>query len=64
MAEEIEIKKKSKHRWGIWLGGIFLLIGVVWLLVALGIIPAAYLRFWPQILLIILGILIVAKSLR
>ncbi|HOQ19733.1 MAG: hypothetical protein RBT32_05235 [Methanothermobacter sp.] len=64
MAEEIEIKKKKpKGRWGVYLGGIFILIGAVWLLVALGIIPGAYLRFWPQVLLIITGILILIKSL-
>ncbi|MBC7119033.1 MAG: hypothetical protein H5T36_01140 [Methanobacteriaceae archaeon] len=65
MAEEIEIKKKkSKDRWGVYLGCIFIFIGAIWLLVALGIIPTAYLRFWPQVLLIIIGILILIKSLR
>lgn len=65
MAEEIEIKKKKpkKHRWGIYLGSIFIFIGVIWLLITLGLIPEAYLRFWPQFLLIILGILILVKSL-
>lgn len=63
LAEEIEIKKKKpKHRWGVYLGGIFILIGTLWLLVALGIVPVVYLRFWPQVLLIIIGILILVKS--
>jgi len=53
LAEEIEIKKeKSKDRWGVYLGCIFILIDAIWLLVALGIILTAYLRFWPQVLLI------------
>jgi len=63
MADEIEIKKKPKHRWGVYLGGIFILIGAIWLLVALGLIPADYMRFWPQVLLIIIGILILVRSL-
>lgn len=64
MKEEVEIKRKKQHRWGIYLGIIFIFIGAIWLLIALGLIPAAYLRFWPQFLLIIIGILILAKSLR
>jgi|GEM_PF-7124885 len=35
LAEEIEIKKeKSKDRWGVYLGCIFILIDAIWLLVA------------------------------
>ncbi|MDI9624424.1 MAG: hypothetical protein QFX38_06020 [Methanothermobacter sp.] len=63
MAEEIEIKKKKpKHKWGVYFGGMLIIIGAIWLLVALGIVPVVYLRFWPQILLIVIGILILVKS--
>ncbi len=60
---EIKRKRNRYKKWGVYLGSIFIIMGGVWLLVALGIIPSGYLRFWPQVLLIILGALIIIRSI-
>lgn len=70
MEDEVEIKRKPRRPseggrlWGVYLGVIMVIIGVLWFAFAAGIIPPQYSRFWPQALLVILGILIIIKSAR
>ncbi|WP_321211908.1 hypothetical protein [Methanothermobacter sp. DP] len=70
MEEEVEIKRKprkpeyGRSLWGIYLGSILVVIGVIWFAFASGLIPPQYSRFWPQALLVIIGVLIIIKSIR
>ncbi|AUB56522.1 MULTISPECIES: hypothetical protein [Methanobacterium] len=72
MEEEIKIskatnskpkKKKNINRWGIYISICFIVIGLVWYGVNLGVIPLSFLQEQAgPIVLIIIGILILVKS--
>ncbi|MBE2899591.1 hypothetical protein DNK57_01935 [Methanothermobacter thermautotrophicus] len=68
MGDEVEINRRPRQppegggQWRIYLGVILVIIGVLWFAFDAGIIPPQYSRFWPQALLVILGILIIIKS--
>ncbi len=56
-------KMKKRSVWGIAIGLILILVGVIWYAYLVGIIPLIYLQYWPQILLVLVGLLILIKSL-
>ncbi|MCK9150637.1 hypothetical protein [Methanobacterium alcaliphilum] len=60
---EMEEKKKKRNVYGIYIGLAFIVIGFVWYAINMGLIPLQYLESWPQILIIVVGILILIKSL-
>jgi hypothetical protein len=56
-------KTKNINKWGILISFVFLAIGLIWYGVNLGIIPYQFLQEQAgPIVLIIIGILILAKS--
>ncbi len=55
-------KKKVRNKLGIYLGLFLLVIGIFWFAIDAGLIPAQYLDFWPQFLLIIIALIILIKS--
>jgi hypothetical protein len=71
MEEEIVIektdvkpkKKRNINKWGIYISLCFIIIGVVWYGVNLGIIPLTFLQEQAgPIVLVLLGVLILIKS--
>jgi len=63
--EEAKKDKKNRKRntIGIFIGICFVIIGIIWYAVNMGLIPLKYFESWPQIVLVIIGILILIKSL-
>ena len=56
-------KKRNINKWGIYISICFILIGLVWYGVNLGIIPLTFLQEQAgPIVLILIGILILVKS--
>ena len=47
----------------LYFGLICIVVGLIWFAYTLGIIPEIYLKTWPQILLILIGIFLVIKSI-
>ena len=47
----------------LYFGLICIVVGLIWFAYTLGLIPEIYLKTWPQILLILIGIFLVFKSL-
>lgn len=47
----------------LYFGLICIVVGVIWFAYTLGLIPEIYLKTWPQILLILIGIFLVIKSI-
>ncbi|MDI6841698.1 MAG: hypothetical protein QMC92_02680 [Methanothermobacter wolfeii] len=70
MEDEVEINRKPRRPpsdrslLGVYLGIILIIIGILWFAFAAGIIPPQYSRFWPQALLVIIGLLVLIKSLK
>lgn len=60
---DVEENKRKKNVWGIYLGICLILIGLLWYAVNMGLIPVQYLESWPQILIVLIGILVLIKSL-
>ena len=61
--ESKEPKKSNRNKMGIYVGIILIILGIIWYAIDAGLIPARYLEAWPQFIIIILGLLIVIKSL-
>ncbi|MGC9516085.1 MAG: hypothetical protein ACP5C3_00130 [Methanomicrobiales archaeon] len=62
--ETVQTKKSKKRNViGLYIGICFIIVGVIWYAVNTGLIPIEYLQSWPQIVLVIIGILILIKSL-
>jgi hypothetical protein len=56
-------KKRNINKWGIYISLLFIIIGLVWYGVNLGIIPVSFLQEQAgPIVLVIIGILILVKS--
>lgn len=56
-------KKRNINKWGIYISICFILIGLVWYGVNLGIIPLTFLQEQAgPIVLVLIGILILVKS--
>ena len=56
-------KKRDINKWGIYISLCFIVIGLVWYGVNLGIIPLSFLQEQAgPIVLVIIGILILVKS--
>ena len=56
-------KKRNINKWGIYISLCFILIGLVWYGVNLGIIPLTFLQEQAgPIVLVLIGILILVKS--
>jgi uncharacterized membrane protein len=60
---DVKENKSKKNIWGIYIGICLILIGTLWYAVNMGLIPVQYLQSWPQILMVLVGILVVIKSL-
>ncbi len=71
MDENIEInepsmknKKRKVNRWGIYISLCFIIIGVVWYGVNVGLIPMQYVQQeLGPIIVVLIGLLILIKSL-
>ena len=61
--EAKENKNKKRNTIGIFIGICFVIVGIIWYAVNMGLIPLKYFESWPQIVLVIIGILILIKSL-
>lgn len=56
-------KKRNINKWGIYISICFILIGLVWYGVNLGVIPLTFLQEQAgPIVLVLIGILILVKS--
>lgn len=56
-------KKRNINKWGIYFSLFFIIVGLVWYGVNMGVIPISFLQEQAgPILLIIIGILILIKS--
>lgn len=56
-------KKRNINKWGIYISLCFIVIGLVWYGVNLGIIPLSFLQEQAgPIVLVIIGVLILVKS--
>ena len=64
-SEDIRTKKPRKRNiWGIYISLCFIIIGVVWYGVNIGIIPLSFIQEQAgPIIIVIVGILILLKSL-
>lgn len=51
--------KDSLYKFAIIFGGLLIIYGILWLLVELGIIPLILINVFPQIVIILLGIIII-----
>lgn len=58
-----EIDKRKRNVWGVYIGICLILVGLLWYAIEMGLIPMQYLQLWPQILIVLIGILILIKSL-
>ena len=56
-------KKSKRNIYGIYIGICLVIVGVLWYAVNMGLIPLQYLQSWPQILIVLVGLLILIKSL-
>jgi hypothetical protein len=57
------VKKRNINKWGIYISICFIIIGLVWYGVNLGIIPISFLQEQAgPIVLVIIGVLILVKS--
>ena len=57
-------RKRRINKWGVYLGVIFVVIGVVWYAVNVGIIPFTFIQEQAgPIIIIIIGLLILIRSL-
>lgn len=61
---DVKEDKSKKNIWGIYIGICLILIGALWYAVNMGLIPVQYLQSWPQILIVLVGILVLIKSLK
>jgi hypothetical protein len=71
MDENIEINKTMKNKkqqiniWGLYISICFILIGILWYAVNIGIIPLSFIQEQAgPIIIIIIGLLILIKSLK
>jgi len=64
-SEDIRTKKPRKRNiWGIYISLCFIIIGVVWYGVNIGIIPLSFIKEQAgPIIIVIIGVLILLKSL-
>ncbi len=64
-AENIRTKKPRKRNiWGIYISLCFIIIGIVWYGVNIGIIPLSFIKEQAgPIIIVIVGVLILLKSL-
>lgn len=60
---EMAEKKRKRNVYGIYIGVGLIIIGLLWYAINMGLIPLQYLEAWPQILIVVVGILILIKSL-
>jgi hypothetical protein len=57
-------KKRSINLWGIYISLIFIIIGVVWYGVNVGVIPLSFIQEQAgPIIIVLIGLLILIKSL-
>ncbi len=61
---DVKEDKSKKNIWGIYIGICLILIGMLWYAVNMGLIPVQYLQSWPQILIVLVGILVLIKSIK
>ena len=63
--EDIKTKKPRKRNiWGIYISLCFIIIGVVWYAVNIGIIPISFIQEQAgPIIIVLVGVLILLKSL-
>ena len=58
------MKKRKINKWGVYISLIFIVVGILWYAVNLGYIPTEFIKQQAgPILIVLLGILILIKSL-
>ena len=64
-SEDIRTKKpRNRNIWGIYISLCFIIIGVVWYSVNIGIIPLSFIKEQAgPVIIVIIGVLILLKSL-
>lgn len=59
-----EVKKRKINKWGVYISIIFIVAGLLWYAINLGLIPMEFIRQQAgPIIIILLGLLILIKSL-
>ena len=62
--ERREVKKKGVNKWGVYISVIFIVAGLLWYAINLGYIPMEFIKQQAgPILIVLLGLLILIKSL-
>jgi len=62
--ERREVKKGRVNKWGVYISVIFIVAGLLWYAINLGLIPMEFIRQQAgPIVIILLGLLILIKSL-
>lgn len=59
--KDIYVDKRNNAT--LYFGLVCIIVGLIWFAYTLGLIPEIYLKTWPQILLILIGLFLVFKSL-
>jgi hypothetical protein len=60
---DVKENKRKRNIWGVYIGICLIFVGVFWYAFAMGLIPIYYFQYWPQLLIVLIGILILIKSL-
>jgi hypothetical protein len=63
-SERREVKKRKVNKWGVYISVIFIVAGLLWYAINMGLIPMEFIKQQAgPILIILLGLLILIKSL-
>jgi|GEM_PF-304127 len=62
--ERKEVKKSKINKWGVYISVIFIVVGLLWYAINIGLIPTEFIREQAgPIIIVLLGLLILIKSL-
>lgn len=63
-SERREVKKSRINKWGVYISVIFIVAGLIWYAINMGLIPMEFIRQQAgPIIIVLLGLLILIKSL-
>jgi hypothetical protein len=62
--ERKEVKKSKINKWGVYISVIFIVVGLLWYAINIGLIPTEFIREQAgPIIIVLIGLLILIKSL-